>query len=86
MKKFTRDEIEKKVGEVIVDTLYNVKPEEIRPEAKLVADLGADSIDAVEVCMELDKAFCINIPDEDFYALKDMNVREVCDLVERMLR
>ena len=86
MKKFKREDIEKKVGEIIVDTLYNVKPEEIRPEAKLVADLGADSIDAVEVCMELNKAFYINIPDEEFYALKDMNVREVCDLVERLQR
>lgn len=84
MKKFTRSEIEAKVNEILVEQLYNVKASEIRPDARLMSDLGADSIDAVDVYMEIEKAFYINIPDD--YVLKEMNVREVCDLVERLQR
>ena len=84
MKKFARDEIEKKVGEIIADHLVNVKPADIRPDDKLMADLGADSIDAVEIDIDLEKTFFINIPDEDFYILKEMSVKELCDLVERL--
>ena len=86
MKHYSREEIEKKVGEIIVDQLYNVKPADIRPDARLMADLGADSIDAVEVDIAMEKAFCISIPDDEFYALKEINVSELCDLVERLQR
>lgn len=84
MKKFTRTEIEEQVADILVDKLYNVKRAEIFPESKLMADLGADSIDVVEVDIAIEKAFRISIPDDEFYALKEMNVRELCDLVERL--
>ena len=42
-----------------------VKPEEVTPEASFVDDLGADSLDTVELVMALEEEFRIEIPDED---------------------
>ena len=57
-------EIQSKVVEIIVDKL-GVKAEEVVPEASFTAHLGADSLDTVELIMEFEKAFDIQIPDED---------------------
>ena len=52
------------VKEVIVEQL-NVASEEVKPEAKFVEDLGADSLDVVEMIMALEEKFEIEIPDSD---------------------
>ncbi|MBR4994554.1 MAG: acyl carrier protein [Alistipes sp.] len=57
-------EIQAKVVEIIVDKL-GVKESEVVPEASFTAHLGADSLDSVELIMEFEKAFDIQIPDED---------------------
>ena len=57
-------EVEAKVVEIIVYKL-GVKAEEVVPEASFTAHLGADSLDSVELIMEFEKAFDIQIPDED---------------------
>ena len=57
-------EVQTKVVEIIVDKL-GVKAEEVVPEASFTAHLGADSLDSVELIMEFEKAFDIQIPDED---------------------
>ena len=57
-------EVQSKVVEIIVDKL-GVKAEEVVPEASVTAHLGADSLDSVELIMEFEKAFDIQIPDED---------------------
>ncbi|MBO5688265.1 MAG: acyl carrier protein [Alistipes sp.] len=57
-------EIQEKVVKIIVDKL-GVKAEEVVPEASFTAHLGADSLDSVELIMEFEKAFDIQIPDED---------------------
>ncbi|MBQ1228098.1 MAG: acyl carrier protein [Alistipes sp.] len=57
-------EIQSKVVEIIVDKL-GVKESEVVPEASFTAHLGADSLDSVELIMEFEKAFDIQIPDED---------------------
>ena len=57
-------EIQAKVVEFIVDKL-GVKESEVVPEASFTAHLGADSLDSVELIMEFEKAFDIQIPDED---------------------
>ena len=57
-------EIQAKVVEIIVDKL-GVKEAEVVPEASFTAHLGADSLDSVELIMEFEKAFDIQIPDED---------------------
>ena len=57
-------EIEKKVRDIIVDKLC-ISEDEIRPEASFQNDLGADSLDTVELIMEFERVFEVNIPDED---------------------
>ena len=56
-------EVQSKVVEIIVDKL-GVKESEVTPEASFT-NLGADSLDTVELIMEFEKAFDIQIPDED---------------------
>ncbi len=53
-----------KITDIIVDKL-GVDAGEVKPEASFIDDLGADSLDTVELIMELEKEFDITIPDED---------------------
>ena len=57
-------DIEKRVKEIIVSKL-GVDEGQITNEASFTNDLGADSLDTVELVMEFEKAFNIQIPDED---------------------
>ncbi|MBC7485881.1 MAG: acpP [Chitinophagaceae bacterium] len=56
-------EISQKVKSIIVDKL-GVEESEVTPEASFTNDLGADSLDTVELIMEFEKEFNISIPDE----------------------
>ncbi|HWP34521.1 MAG TPA: acyl carrier protein [Thermodesulfobacteriota bacterium] len=60
----TTSSIEKRVKEIIVEQL-GVSEDEVVPEASFVDDLGADSLDQVELVMALEEEFDIEIPDED---------------------
>jgi acyl carrier protein len=53
-----------RVQEIIVDQL-GVSPEKVKPEARFIDDLGADSLDTVELIMALEEEFNVEIPDED---------------------
>jgi acyl carrier protein len=53
-----------KVQEIVAEKLGK-KLEEVKPEANFQNDLGADSLDTVELVMSLEEAFDIEIPDED---------------------
>ncbi len=53
-----------KVNDIISEQL-GVKKDEIKPESSFIDDLGADSLDTVEVVMALEEEFGIEIPDED---------------------
>lgn len=55
---------EEKVKEIIVDQL-GVDAEQVKAEARFVEDLGADSLDTVELVMAFEEEFGIEIPDED---------------------
>jgi acyl carrier protein len=57
-------EIEAKVKKIIVEQL-GVDEAEVTPEAKFIDDLGADSLDTVELVMALEEEFGVEIPDED---------------------
>ena len=57
------EEISAKVTSIIVDKL-GVEESEVNPEASFTNDLGADSLDTVELIMEFEKSFGISIPDE----------------------
>ncbi|GAB4381284.1 MAG: acyl carrier protein [Calditrichia bacterium] len=56
--------LEEKVKDIIVDKL-GVDPEKVKPEAHFIDDLGADSLDTVELVMAFEEEFNIEIPDED---------------------
>lgn len=57
-------DIEERVKKIIVDML-GVQPEDVVPEASFVDDLGADSLDTVELVMALEEEFETDIPDEE---------------------
>jgi acyl carrier protein len=56
--------IEQRVKEIIVEQL-GVSAEQVTPEAKFIEDLGADSLDTVELVMALEEEFGQEIPDEE---------------------
>ncbi len=58
-----------KVKEIIVDQL-SVEPDEVVPEASFIDDLGADSLDLVEMIMALEEEFDISIADEEAEKIK----------------
>ena len=64
----------------IIATELGVKPEQITPEAKFIEDLGADSLDTVELVMALEEEFGNEIPDED--AEKLISVGDVVRFIE----
>ncbi|MBW6468438.1 MAG: acyl carrier protein [Anaerosomatales bacterium] len=64
-----REEILEKVSEVIVDQL-NVERDDVTEEAAFIDDLGADSLDLVELVMALEAEFNVSIPDEDVESIK----------------
>ncbi len=63
MSELTKSDIEAKVKSIIVEKL-GVDDGEVTPEASFTNDLGADSLDTVELIMEFEKEFNISIPDE----------------------
>ncbi len=57
-------DVEQKVKDIIINEL-GVEAEKVTPEAKFVDDLGADSLDTVELVMAFEEEFGMEIPDED---------------------
>lgn len=74
-----RQEIIEKMTEIIIDKL-GVTAEEVKPEADFEGDLGADSLDMVELIMEVEKEFSISVPDFEAEGIK--TVKQAIDLVE----
>ena len=72
-------EIQEKVVKIIVDKL-GVKESEVTPEATFTGDLGADSLDTVELVMEFEKEFGIQVADEE--AEKFQTVGDVITYIE----
>ena len=71
--------IEERVKKIIVEQL-GVKEEDVKPEASFVEDLGADSLDTVELVMALEEEFDIEIPDVE--AEKITTVQSAIDYVQ----
>jgi acyl carrier protein len=76
------DEIMAKLKELVIDRL-NVEEDQIKPDASFVEDLGADSLDIVELIMGIEEEFDVEIPDED--AEKLTNVAEALAYVKGKL-
>jgi len=71
--------IEERVKKIVVDQL-GLKEEEVTAEASFVDDLGADSLDTVELVMALEEEFEMEIPDED--AEKITTVQQAVDYIK----
>ena len=71
--------IEKRIKAILVEQLA-VKEDQITPEAHLIDDLGADSLDAIELIMALEEEFSFEIPDED--AEKLPTVQHIIDYIK----
>jgi len=67
----SRDEIAQKVQQVLVDAL-GVDEDEVRPEATLMRDLGAESIDFLDMVFRLEKTFAIKIPREELFPAESL--------------
>lgn len=78
----TEEELLKKITAVVVEKL-GVKPEDVTPEASFVNDLGADSLDRVELVMALEDEFEIEILDAD--AEKFIKVSDVLSYIQNKL-
>jgi len=72
--------IEEKVKDIIVEQL-SVNAEQVNPEAKFIEDLGADSLDTVELVMAFEEEFSIEVPDEE--AEKLQTVGDVISYIEK---
>ncbi|MBN2037929.1 MAG: acyl carrier protein [Chitinispirillaceae bacterium] len=75
-------EMEAKVKQIIAEKL-GVSEDKITPQASFVDDLGADSLDQVELIMAFEDAFDIEIPDED--AEKMRTVKDAMDYLQKKL-
>ena len=69
-----------KVKQIIIDQL-SVEEAEVTPAASFVDDLGADSLDRVELIMALEEAFDLEIPDEQAEKIK--TVQDAVDYIEK---
>jgi acyl carrier protein len=72
--------VEEKVKQIIVDQL-GVEPADVTPAASFVDDLGADSLDRVELVMALEETFGVEIPDAE--AEKIATVQDAVDYIQK---
>lgn len=70
------------IAKIICENLGVSNITEIEPDTSLVDDLGADSLDAVEIMMAIEEEFSIEIPDEKFEGIE--TIQDVVDLVESL--
>jgi acyl carrier protein len=73
--------VEEKLKQIIVNQL-GVEESAVIPKAKFVEDLGADSLDIVELVMAMEEAFGVDIPDEDAENIR--TVEDACNYVKRV--
>lgn len=71
--------IEERVKQIIMENL-SVNAEQVTPDAKFIEDLGADSLDVVELVMAFEEQFDVEVPDED--AEKLLTVGDVVKYIE----
>lgn len=64
-----REEISEHVREILVDQL-RVDADDVADEASLIDDLGADELDVIELCIDFERRFGIEIPDEEAELLR----------------
>jgi acyl carrier protein len=75
--------VEDKVREIIIEQL-GVSAEEVVPEASFIDDLGADSLDIVELVMAIEEEFALEIPDDD--AERIQTIQDAITYVEERVK
>lgn len=75
-------DVEDKIRKIIVEQL-GVDVETVKPESSFIEDLGADSLDIVELVMTMEEEFDLTIPDEDAEGMK--TVKDVIEYVKRKM-
>ena len=75
-----KQEVLEKVKVIVADQL-GVEPERVTPEANFANDLGADSLDTVELVMAMEEAFKVEIPDDE--AEKIVMVQQAVDYISQ---
>ncbi len=85
MKKYSRQEIESGVREIIAQVMQ-LETDEVKLDDLMKDGIGCDSLDCVEIVIELEKEFDINIPDNEVDAAAGWTVSELCDYVEERLK
>jgi len=78
-----KESVEEKVKQIIVEEL-GVDEAEVTPNARFIDDLGADSLDTVELVMRFEEEFGIEIPDEE--AEKILSVRNAIDYIDQHMK
>lgn len=72
--------VQERVTKIVIEQL-GVEPEQVTPTASFVEDLGADSLDTVEMVMAFETEFNLEIPDEDTERIT--NVKEAVEYIEK---
>lgn len=82
-----KQEIITKVNDILIDKLCIDNRDELKPEAKLAEDFGADSLDAIDVTMEIEQQFGISISDYQMHQMTDgATVQDIYTMVEEALK
>ena len=86
MKKYSREEIESGVREIMASVMTGLSTTEVKNGDLMKDGIGCDSLDCVEIVIELEKEFGISIPDNECDAAAGWTVSELCDYVEERLK
>ena len=70
-----------KVKELVAEQL-GISQDTIKPESNIVEDLGADSLDVIEMLMTLEEEYGITIPDEQIGQVN--TIKQICELIEKL--
>ena len=82
-----KQEMIERINDILIDKLCIDNRDELRPEAKLAEDFGADSLDAIDVTMEIEHQFDISISDYQMHQMTDGGtVQDVYDMVTEALK
>ena len=79
---YTKQEIFKQITDILVKD-FDCKPEDLKPESKLVDDLDLDSIDAVDLIVRLQKVINVRVNPDDFKQITTL--QDVVDAIEKIV-
>ena len=82
----TREQIFDKVCDIMKNESLVQQDVEILTTSLMTDSLGMDSLDLIDLTMEVEREFRVKIRDDDFYKLKTDSVGEFCDVIESVLR